>query len=84
MSYVLPVFNCILCGRQDTGNPYRVPTVRVSRRTDGSLRLDGAGEREPLCRHCVASINESRGTKGLPPFAIADDAYVAQDERALP
>ncbi|MCY4430449.1 MAG: hypothetical protein OXC11_08665 [Rhodospirillales bacterium] len=72
------LFRCILCGRPDTGNPNLVPSIRV--RLDGhNVSLDPNGKREPLCRQCVAGLNDTREEQGLEPFPVAAGAYEAAE-----
>lgn len=77
MGYMMLVFHCINCGGRDTGNPDKVPSIRVSRDDKGQVRADPEGAREPLCRGCVEALNNARCEAGLEPFPIAADAYEA-------
>lgn len=79
MGFELLIFNCVACGRRDTGNANALPSLRVSRGPDGKMRLDPDGLREPLCRHCANLVNENRVRDGLAPIPIADGAYEARE-----
>lgn len=50
---------CYGCHVPFMSNPERVPSFRG----------------EPLCRSCIARLNELRIERGLEPFAVAPDAY---------
>ena len=82
MGYAMIVFECITCGTPTTGNPHKVPSIRISRE-NGTVRLDENGTREPVCRNCAEIINANRVSEGLNPIPIQKDAYEAIPEEAL-
>ena len=82
MSYAMLVFTCLICQRQDTGNPHKVPSLRVSI-VENRLQPDPRGTREPLCRDCAKIIREKQVAAGLDPAPIAPDAYAAVSEYEL-
>lgn len=56
--------HCIVCRGFFTFNPITVPSTSAF-----------TGEREPICSHCIGSINTRRAGRGLPPWPVARDAY---------
>ena len=80
MAVALLLFTCIACRRPDTGNPHKVPSVRVKMGANGLPCPNPNGTREPLCRNCAATLNAKRVEAGLTPFPIHEDAYQAADE----
>jgi hypothetical protein len=71
--YVYAFGPCIGCGESFGYNPLRVPSTSAV-----------TGKREPLCRNCVAYVNDVRGKAGLDAIEVAPDAYEAVNERELP
>lgn len=63
MGYMLCHGSCINCNKLFSFNPDRVPSIRIN------------GEREPLCRPCMESINSMRKDKGVPALVVNADAY---------
>ena len=59
--------DCVICRNPFTYNPLKVPSTTAI-----------TGQREPICRPCMALINDRRAEQGLPPFEIAVDAYDAE------
>lgn len=71
MGYAFATSPCVACHGLFSYNPMKVPSIRVN------------GAREPVCPACMALANAKRVANGLPPHAIADDAYEPCDEREL-
>ena len=71
MGYALAMSPCIGCGQVFGYNPTRVPSITIN------------GEREPICRFCVARVNPIRKANGLPPIVPLPDAYEPVDESEL-
>jgi len=72
MGYAFIITTCISCKATFTGNPNRVPSIRVN------------GNREPICRNCFDRWNEiHRISKGLEPQPLHPDAYEAVEESEL-
>ena len=67
MGYMYVVGHCIVCGVLFTFNAEHVPSVRVD------------GDREPVCRDCIARANTQRIANGIPPIWIHSDAYEPQE-----
>lgn len=72
MGYVLAFAPCVGCGQTFGFNPHRVPSLLHN------------GQREPVCRVCVARANPQRRANGLPEIIPAPDAYEPCDEYELP
>lgn len=70
--YVLAWSACLSCGTIFGYNPRRVPSSSAL-----------TGEREPICRSCMARINAKRKGMGLEPFAIHPEAYEPLPEEEL-
>ena len=79
-SHIFVYFHCVNCGRPTTGNPDRVPSIRVSFDANGQPRPDPDGTREGICRYCAEGYNLQRKAAGLTPFFIPPDAYGAAPE----
>lgn len=58
---------CFGCKQVFTFSAERVPSVLVR------------GEREPICRDCVARVNPTRRQAGLPEIEILPGAYEADE-----
>jgi len=71
MGYALVLARCLVCKRQFSMNPVRVPSFKVD------------GVKEPICKPCIEFINEKRIEAGTEPFIIAPDAYEACHEEEL-
>ena len=71
MGYAFVFAPCLVCKREFSMNPVRVPSFRWN------------GVKEPICKSCMDVINEARVEKGLEPFSIHPDAYDACDEMEL-
>ena len=84
MGYMMLMFTCIACGGTDTGNPNKIPSLRVSIASKGpkkgKFQLNSGGKREPLCRMCVKIVNEKRISAGKEPFSIHPEAYEPMEE----
>ena len=68
--YMFAMGPCIGCGRIFSFNPHKVP----------SIRIPADGDRQPICRDCVARANPMRAKNGLPPIPVLPDAYEAAEE----
>jgi hypothetical protein len=64
---------CLACGEIFSYNPVHVPSSSAV-----------TGEREPICRTCMARINEKRKGMGMSPFGIHPQAYEPLAEEELP
>ena len=71
MAYAQAWGPCIGCRRVFGFNPVRVPSITIN------------GNREPICRDCVARVNPMRVANGLPPIEPFPDAYDGCDESEL-
>ena len=83
MGYMTLFFNCINCGQSASANPDKVPTVRITRDTDGIPRPDRNGTKEPLCEACAERLNQNRIDAGLPAFPIHPQAYQPAPEQEI-
>jgi hypothetical protein len=68
MGYIHVYGACLVCKVPFFYNPLHVPSLEVE------------GVREPICASCITQVNDDRRQRGLPPFVIHPDAYVAEDE----
>jgi hypothetical protein len=68
MGYVIGFGACFLCTRPFSFNPSKVPSVKG----------------KPICRACMASVNQARQKIGQPAFEIPADAYEPCPEEELP
>jgi hypothetical protein len=71
MGYAIAYSPCIRCRQPFRYNPLRVPSVRYQ------------GQREPICRDCIAIVNPIRIARGLDPIVALPGAYDPIDERLL-
>ena len=71
MGYAFVIGSCLVCKRQFTYNPVRVPSFRVD------------GVKEPICQSCIDFVNKKREEAGTKPFIIHPEAYKACDENEL-
>lgn len=69
---VMALEACFGCGRPFFFNPHHVPSTR-----------DGQGVRRPVCRNCVALLNEHRAAAGLEGVRVHPDAYEPLPEADL-
>jgi len=69
--YVFAFGPCLGCKQPFGFNPHRVPSIVVD------------GEREPICRECVARVNPQRRANGLPEIVPYPDAYEPLPEGEL-
>jgi hypothetical protein len=69
--YVIAFGPCIGCKRSFGYNPHWVPSIVVN------------GEREPICRDCVALANPRRQANGLAEIVPHPDAYEPLPESDL-
>ena len=69
--YVFVFGPCIGCRRPFGYNPHWVPSLTVD------------GQREPICRDCVALANPRRKANGLPEIAPHPEAYEPLPEAEL-
>jgi hypothetical protein len=65
--FVSIMAHCFSCGTLFMSNPHSVPSY----------------DNQPICRSCIAIVNERRAASGLPLWPVADDAYDAADETQL-
>lgn len=72
MGYALVIGPCIGCKQLFAFNPLRVPSCSAI-----------TGQREPICRDCVARVNPRRIENGLAPIVPAPDAYESVEESEL-
>jgi len=72
MGYVSAISPCLFCERLISSNPMRVPSWP-----------DKHGVKQPICRDCIAYINEERKKGGFRQFPIYADSYAACDEGEL-
>lgn len=75
MGYMIVLGICYSCGRPFSFNADYVPSVRVN--AEGVE--DPAGERMPICRHCIDAANPIRVANGLNPLVPHPDAYEASE-----
>lgn len=61
--YMFAIGHCVRCDQRFTFNPDLVPSIRVN------------GEREPVCKNCIAWANTQRAANGLPLLEIMPGAY---------
>jgi hypothetical protein len=66
--YMLAIGPCWGCGAMFAFNPDRVPSIVVE------------GERQALCRACVARANRLRASTGAPPIVPLAGAYEPEGE----
>lgn len=68
MAWMTAIGPCVVCKRNFTFNPERVPSVRVK------------GVREPVCESCLRQANVERKKRGMAPFPEPHpDAYGAEE-----
>ena len=77
MGYQTLYFRCVAYRKPSSGNPDKVPSVRVTFDDNGIPVPDENGTREALCRTCAETINQKREDEGLKPLDIPADAYEA-------
>jgi hypothetical protein len=61
--YMIVMSACFGCKQVFSYNADRVPSIRIN------------GEREPICRDCVARVNPKRAANGLAAIVILPGAY---------
>jgi hypothetical protein len=69
--FVFVLGPCYGCCKPFTFNPLRVPSIVVN------------GERQPICRECVALANPRRKANGLAEIVPHPDAYEPWEEGEL-
>jgi hypothetical protein len=69
--YLVAIARCQACGRLFGANPYLVPVVGTN------------GERHPVCRECLAHVNEARRQGGRAPLPVPDGAYDPAEEEEV-
>jgi len=74
MGYAMGFSACFGCGRMFYYNPMRVPSFPDPK----------TGQREPICKECIAEVNQKRIATGREPFKINPDAYDPIEESELP
>lgn len=71
MAYMFVYGRCFTCGTLFGFNPDLVPSLPAS--------VTGTGEKEPVCKTCVAIANPTRVANKLDPITILPGAYDPQE-----
>ena len=78
MTFMYCSSQCLLCDQVFSYNPDQVPSIRA-KRINNRWVADATGSREPICKSCIAKVNEDRAKIGNRPFDVLAEAYEAQE-----